>query len=346
MKPRFTRTAVTALALAGIATAAQAAGGDTLKTVQDRGSLICTGHNGSYPGMAEIDDQGNWRGFDINLCKALATAIFGTDEGHLKIAPTSWAQRFPGIQSGDLDIIIKSTGWTMGRDTDVNLQYSRVYMMAPIALITHADNGAEIAADLDGGSVCLPAGTTIERNVADHALANGYEVEIVAFEKVEEAKASYLSGRCDAYSDWDLQLAVLRATEADDPNAHVILPDVLSAEPLAFAMRQGDDEWVDLANWFLSAVIMAEENGITSENVDEIRADPPTPGIAKLLGATPGVGERLGLSDDWAYNVIKQHGNYGEMWERNVGASSPYGLARGVNGLLRNGGIIYSLVMD
>lgn len=329
-----------------LAPAAQAGQGDTLKTVKERGTLACSGHNGSYLGMAEVDDKGNWKGFDVELCKAMATAIFGTDEGHLDIKPTSWAQRWPSIQSGELDIIIKSSGWTMGRDTEVGMQFSRPYMMAAISLITRTDTGATDATGLDGGTLCVQTGTTLERYAVEHAAAKGYSLEVVPFEKTEEAKASFLSGRCDAYIDWDLQLAVMRATEIDDPENYVILPDTLSAEPLGMVMRQGDDNWIDISNWLMSALLMADEAGVTSANVDEMKANPPTPGVAKLLGVTPGVGERLGLRDDWAYNVIKRHGNYDEIWNNNVGSNSVYGLARGVNGLIRDGGILHSLVMD
>lgn len=336
--------------LAGSATlwaqSALAGQGDTLAAVKERGALSCSGHNGSYLGMAEVDDKGNWKGFDVDLCKSLATAIFGTDEGHLDMKPTSWAQRWPSIQSGELDIIIKASGWTMGRDTEIGMQFSRPYMMAAISLITRKDTGATTAAELDGGTLCVQTGTTLERYAVDHAAANGYNLEVVPFEKTEEAKASFLSGRCDAYIDWDLQLAVMRATEINDPDNYVILPDTLSAEPLGMVMRQGDDNWIDIANWLMSALLMAEEAGVTSANVEEMKANPPTPGVAKLLGATPGVGERLGLSDDWAYNVINRHGNYGEIWDKNVGSNSAYGLARGVNGLIRDGGILHSLVMD
>jgi len=330
--------ASTSLAIAGQ--------GDTLKSIKERGALNCTGHNGSFLGMAEVDDQSNWKGFDITLCKALATAIFGSDEGHLNILPTSWAQRWPSIQSGELDIIIKASGWTMGRDTDVKMQFSRPYMLAPIHYITRKDTGAKNANGLDGGTLCVQTGTTLERNAVEHAAAKGYNLKVVPFEKTEEAKASYLSGRCDAYIDWDLQLAVLRATETKAPDNHIILPDVLSSEPIGLVMRQGDDNWIDIANWLLSALWMAEENGVTSANVDAMKSDPPSPGIGKLLGATPGVGKRLGLSDDWAYNVIKRYGNYNEIWEANLGQGSPYKLERGVNGLIRDGGIFYSLVMD
>ncbi|MDZ4394346.1 transporter substrate-binding domain-containing protein [Cypionkella sp.] len=328
------------------ATAAHAEFGDTLKGVKERGALSCSGHNGSYPGMMEVDDKGNWKGFDIDMCRAVATAVFGTAEGHLNIQSTSWEQRWPSLQAGELDIVIKSSGWTMSRDTDNALQFSRPYMMAAISYSTHTDNGAKTVKDLDGGTVCVQAGTTLERYAADHAAANGYKLEAVPFESTEAAKAAFLSGRCDAFIEWDLQLAVMRATEVKDPASITILPDVLAAEPLGMIVRQGDDQWVDVANWVESILIQADEAGVTSANVDEMKANPPTPAVATMLGVTPGVGKRLGLNDDWAYQVIKQVGNYDEIWERNLGKGSAYGLSRGVNGLIRNGGILYSLTMD
>ncbi|MCY1512470.1 putative amino-acid ABC transporter-binding protein YhdW [compost metagenome] len=320
--------------------------GDTLKTVKERGVLSCTGHNGSFPGYAEVDDKGRWQGIDIDMCRALSTAIFGSYEKHLAIKPISWAQRWPSIQSGEVDIIIKATGWTMGRDTDVKLQFSLPYMMVPSNYLTRKSTGATRAADLDGGTLCVQTGTTYERYAEEHSAANGYKLTVVPFEKTEEAKAAYQSGRCDAYIGTDVELGVMRATELKDPENHIILPDALSAEPLSMAMRQGDDNWVDIANWLLSVLLMAEENGITSQNVDKMRATPPSPVIAKMLGVTPGIGTRLGLSDDWAYNVIKQVGNYAEIWERNLGQQSTYKLNRGVNALLKNNGIMYPLVMD
>ena len=328
------------------ATAAHAEFGDTLKSVMERGALSCSGHNGSYPGMAEVDDKGNWKGFDIDLCRAMATAVFGTAEGHLNIQSTSWEQRWPTLQSGELDIVIKSSGWTMSRDTDTALQFTRPYIMAAIHYATHAENGAKSVKDLDGGTACIQGGTTFERYAIDHAAANDYKLEVVPFDSTEAAKAAFLSGRCDAFMEWDLQLAVMRDSEAEDPASIVILPDVLAAEPLAMVTRQGDDQWVDVANWLLSVLIQADEAGVTSANVDEMKANPPTPGVATMLGATPGIGTRVGLSDDWAYQVIKQMGNYNEIWERNLGKGSTYGLDRGVNGLIRNGGILYSLTMD
>ncbi len=324
---------------------AQAETGETLATIKDRGHLLCTGHNGSYLGFAEVDDQGNWHGFDIDLCRSLATAIFGDDEGHLKIVPTGWAQRFPALQSGDIDIIVKATGWTFNRDTDLGVQFGRPYVLAPIRVLTRKELGAESIADLDGGTICVPAGTTIERYVAEYAAATGIQADFLAIEKTEETDAAYLSGRCDAYAQWDVVLATVRL-KADNPGDHVILPDIMNAEPVAMGMRQGDDNFVDIANWVANALWLAEVNGVTSENVDEMKANPPSPAVAKLLGATPGIGDQLGLKDDWAYNVIKKFGNFAEVWQRNLGEDSPYKLDRSINATYKDGGVFYPLVLD
>uniref|UniRef100_UPI003B51FA23 transporter substrate-binding domain-containing protein n=1 Tax=Roseovarius indicus TaxID=540747 RepID=UPI003B51FA23 len=335
-----------AMAAALCAPAAQAQNGDTLQTVKDRGKLNCTGHNGSYPGLAELDDEGNWKGFDVTLCKVFATAIFGTEDGHLDILPLSWAQRWPSVQSGDVDLIIKATGWTLGRDTEIGLQFSRPYMLGSVNYMTHADLGLQSPDELDGGTLCVEAGTTYERYAVAHAASMDYEVNMVPFEKTEEMKAAFMSGRCDAIIDWDLQLAVFRSQTAENPDDYAIVPGPVTAEPLGVAMRQGDDNWVDIANWVINALIFAEERGITRENVDDMKADPPSPQIAKLLGETPGIGTVLGLEDDWAYNVIKRHGNYAEIWDANLGEDTVYKLERGANALMRDGGINYSLVID
>lgn len=323
-----------------------AADGDTLAAVKERGKLLCTGHNGSYLGMTELDDKGNWKGIDIDLCRSLATAIFGSDKGHLDIVPLSWAQRWPAIQSGDVDVIIKATGWTFGRDTEVGLQFSRPYMLTVVNYLALAELGAKTAADLDGGTLCVQAGTTFERYAVAHASAKNYKINMIPFEKTEEARAAFLSGRCDAFMDSDLQLAVLKNTQTDDPDKYAIIPDVITAEPLSIAVRQGDDNWVDIQNWMLSALLIAEQSGVTSKNIDEMKANPPSPEVSKLLGATPGMGTPLGLEDDWAYNVIKAYGNYGELWDRNIGKNSPYKLERGINALVGDGGVQYPLILD
>ena len=323
---------------------AEAASGDTLKTIKERGSLLCTGHNGSYLGFAEVDDKGKWQGFDIEFCKALATAILGAPD-KLQIIPVSWAQRFPALQSGDIDVIIKVTGWTMSRDTELGLQFSRPYFIGPTYIMTRAELGATKAADLEGGVFCINAGTSIERIVASYMGAQGIEYEALNFEKAEELRSALYAGRCDAMAGFGPFLAATRFN-APKPDDFVILDEILALEPEAIAARQGDDNFIDIVNWMVSALLMAEEKGITQGNVDEVRADPPSSTVGILLGVSPGIGDRLGLSDDWAYNVIKAVGNYSEIYERTVGSGSPYNLPRGKNNLWNNGGLLYPLVLD
>ena len=343
---RFSALLFASVLLAGTleAPGAYAANGDTLKAVKARGSLLCTGHNGTYLGFAEVDDKGAWKGFDIELCKALASAIFG-DPGKLQIIPVSWAQRFPAIQSGDIDVIIKVTGWTMGRDTELGLQFSRPYFLGPTQLMAHKEIGAQSAKDLDGATVCASAGTSTERIAADYLTNLGVKFEMVTFEKTEEMRSAYFAGRCDAFAGWGPNLAITRI-KGPKPDEHAILPDVMAVEPESAAMRQGDDNWVDILNWMFTALLIAEQYGITSENVDEHKSNPGNPTVERLLGATPGIGDRLGLSNDWAYNVIKNVGNYKQIYDRTLGAGSPYKVPRGPNALITEGGVMYPLVLD
>ncbi len=333
-----------AVLTAGLATPSLAQSGSTVQTIIDRGALRCTGHNGSYLGFAEVDDDGKWTGFDIEFCKALATAILGSPD-KLQIIPVSWAQRFPALQSGDIDVIIKVTGWTMSRDTELGLQFSRPYFIGPTNILTRTELGATSAADLEGGVFCINAGTSIERIVADYMGARGIEYEALNFEKAEELRSALYGGRCDALAGFGPFLAATRFN-APNPDDFVIIDEVLALEPEAIAARQGDDNFIDVINWMVSGLLMAEENGITQANVDEIRANPPSASVERLLGVSPGMGERLGLSDDWVYNVIKAVGNYGEIYERTIGNESPYSLPRGKNNLWSNGGLLYSLVLD
>ncbi len=328
----------------GLASPGLADSGETVATIKERGSLLCTGHNGSYLGFAEVDDKGKWTGFDIEFCKALATAILGSPD-KLQIIPVSWAQRFPALQSGDIDVIIKVTGWTMSRDTELGLQFSRPYFIGPTNILVRKELEAETSADLEGGVFCINAGTSIERIVADYMGARGIEYEALNFEKGEELRSALYAGRCDALAGFGPFLAATRFN-APNPDDFVIMDEVLALEPESIAARQGDDNFIDVINWMVSALLMAEENGITQANVDEVRANPPSASVERLLGASPGMGERLGLSDDWAYNVIKAVGNYGEIYERTVGEQSAYKLPRGKNHLWLNGGLLYALVLD
>lgn len=317
---------------------------DTLTAIQERGSLLCTGHNGSYLGFAEVDDQGAWQGFDIEFCKALATAILGSPDA-LQVVPISWAQRFPAIQSGDIDVIIKVTGWTQSRDTELGLQYSRPYFIGPFYVMSQTELGASSIADLEGGVFCVNAGTTVERVLADYLEANSIDYEPLSFESGEELRSALYAGRCDAIAGFGPFLASTRVN-APDPEALTIIGDVIQLEPEGIVVREGDDALLDVINWMVSALLMAEQEGITRANVDDVRANPPSPTIERLLGVSPGVGERLGLSDDWAYNVIKTVGNYGEIYDRTVGEGSRYQLLRGLNNLWNNGGLLYPLVLD
>lgn len=324
--------------------AAEAAMGDTLKTIKERGHLLCPGHNGTYLGFAEVDNAGNWKGFDIELCRAMATAILGSPD-KLKVVPISFAQRFPAIQSGDIDLIIKVTGWTLGRDTELGLQFSQPYFLGATQLAVNVATGAKTGKDLNGASLCSQAGTSTERLAADYLTNLKIKYEMVSFEKSEDMRAAFFSGRCDAVALWGPNLAI-SISQATDPNKFMALPDVLAVEPQSIAMRQGDDQFVDIANWMLTVLITAEEYGITSTNVDEHKAKAGNPTVARMLGATPGIGKRLGLSESWGYDVIKHVGNYKQIFDRTLGDGSPYKMKRGVNSLIRDGGVLYPLVID
>lgn len=340
----LTKTTLAFGALALSALAAHAETGDTLKAVQARGTLNCPGDIGSYLGFAEVDDKGNWKGLDIELCHAMATAIFG-DPAKSNIVPIDWAQRWPSLQSGDIDIVIKASGGTLSRDTDLGLQFTNSYYLGTTKVMAHKELNLTSLKDAEGGSICVPAATSTEKQVASYLAAKGIKMEIVPIEKNEEVEAAFFSGRCDTYAQWGPVLAIA-ASQQKDPSAYVLLPDVLAVEPEVMIVRQGDDNWLDIANWTLSVMLFAEQEGINSTNVDEIKANPPTPEIGKLLGVTPGMGKGLGLSDDWAYNVIKKVGNYSEIFERSLGQGSPYKMPRDMTALWNAGGVLFPLVVD
>ncbi|MEW6631807.1 MAG: amino acid ABC transporter substrate-binding protein [Pseudomonadota bacterium] len=333
-----------ALGLVHLAAPAQAAGGKTLDTVKARGMLNCTGHDGSYLGFAEVDDKGNWKGMDIDLCRAVATAVFG-DPAKLKIVPISWAQRWPSLQSGDVDIIIKASGGTLSRNTELGLQFSQSYYLGTTKVMAHKELNLKSLKDANGGTICIPAGTSQEQQVAAYAQKLGIKLEPVVIEKTEELEQAYFSGRCDLYAQWGPVLAIARAAKGKVED-HVILPDVLAVEPEVMIVRQGDDNWLNIANWTLTALTFAEQEGINSKNVDEIKAKPTSPQVAKFLGVTPGMGKGLGLPDDWAYNVIKKVGNYGEIFDRDLGKDSPYKMDRELTNLWNKGGVLFPLVID
>ena len=335
--------AVTAAACAAFAAPAFAQ--DALAEIRDRGNLVCPAPTGGLVGFSQINENNEWSGFDVDLCRAMAIAIFG-DPKAVTFNQVSWAQRFPAIQSGELDIIIMATGWSLSRDTELGLQFSLPYFFGGIQLMSKVAFGATTAAELAGATFCTIQGTTGEKAVNDYLAAQGIKYTMITFENTAEMREAYLEERCDVQSGWGPSLFITRLG-ATNPDDHVVLADNVNLEPLSIAMRQGNDELMDIANWVITALIEAAELGITSENVDAaLTEQADNPRVARLLGATPGIGERLGLSDDWAYQMISQIGNYNEIFANNLGENSPLGMPAGPNRLWNDGGILHSLLID
>lgn len=337
------------LAFAAMAATAQQGKG-ALETIKARGTLRCSAHNGSFPGFFEVDDKGNWKGFDIQFCKALATAILGSPE-KVTYVPLSWAQRFPSLISGDVDIVFKATGWTLSRDTKQKIDFSIPYFVGGFQLMVPAASKVKAAKDLNGATACTAAGTSIEPVLADYMATEKIKFQVVTYEKSEELQAAYFAGRCDVLAGWGPSLAVTRATKVKDPASQTILPITLTLEPIAAAIREDDKKFRTVVNWVIAAMIRAEELGINSTNIDTVRAQATAnpasnPALAKFLGVQKGVGAELGLSDNWVYDVVKKVGNYGQVYDHELGANSPYKLDRGLNKLWKNGGLIFGPVFD
>ena len=319
----------------GLATAARAG---TLEDVQARGELNCIVSTG-LQGFAAPNDEGVWEGFDIDFCRATAAAVLG-DANAIKAVTATGKTRFTKLNAGEGDVLWRNTTITFTRDVGVKLRFHGVNYYDGQGFMARKDLGVMSAAELDGASVCIQTGTTTELNLADYFHSNGMSYEAVTIEDNAEARENYQAGRCDVYTTDASGLAATRAT-FPDPEAHVILPEIISKEPLGPATRHGDDQWSDIVTWVLNATVTAEEKGVTSANVDEMKSS-NDPEILRMLGVEGNQGEELGLSADWAYNIIKQVGNYGEIFERNIGMNTPIGLARGLNALWTDGGLQYS----
>jgi len=320
------------LIVAGVAalTAASAVQAGTLEDVRAKGFIQC-GVSQGLPGFSNPDDEGNWTGIDVDLCRAVAAAVFG-DASAVKYTPLSAKQRFTALSSGEIDILSRNTTWTMTRDTQLGLNFAGVNyydgqgMMVPTAL------GVNAATELDGANICTNTGTTTELNITDFFRANGMSFNLVAFEKADEVVAAYDAGRCDVYTTDRSGLAAQR-TKLTNPDDHKVLPEIISKEPLGPVVRQGDDQWFNVVRWSLNAMINAEEMGISSDNVNKLTFNDKTPAEARFIGTEGKFGQELGLADDWAYQIIQQVGNYAESYERNVGPNTPLKLDRGVNAL-------------
>ncbi len=331
------------LGAAALGMAASAASAGTLEDVKAKGFVQC-GVNTALAGFSAPDDKGEWTGLDVDFCRAVAAAIFG-DGTKVKFTPLSAKDRFTALQSGEVDVLSRNTTWTINRDTALGLNFAGVTYYDGQGFMVNAKKlpGVNSALQLSGAAVCVQSGTTTELNLADYFKANNLEYNPVVFEKVEEANAAYDAGRCDAYTTDQSGLYGIRLTLAA-PDDHVVLPEIISKEPLGPAVRQGDDKWFDIVKWTYYALLNTEELGITKANVDEMK-NSPNPEIKRVLGveAESKIGTDLGLGNEWVVNIVKATGNYGEIFEKNVGADSPLKISRGINALWTKGGLQYGM---
>ncbi len=314
---------------------------NTISAVQERGSLLC-GVSTGLPGFSSPDSSGNWVGLDVDVCRAVAAAVLG-DASQVKYVPLTAKERFTALQSGEIDVLSRNTTWTETRDTSLGLNFAGINYYDGQGFLVKKNLNVKSAKELNGASVCIQAGTTTELNLADYFRFNNLDYKAVTFDTSDQTKQGFEEGRCDVLTSDRSQLAALRITLAD-PNSAVVLTDVISKEPLGPVVRQGDDAWFNIVKWSLYAMIEAEEQGITSGNVDSRKGDADqNPTVKRLLGDEGKLGENLGLDAEWAYNIVKQVGNYGESYNRNVGPATPLGIARGVNDLWTKGGLIYAM---
>jgi len=326
------------LAVAAMALSASTASAATLDDVKAKGFVQC-GVSQGLPGFSNPDANGDWSGMDVDLCVGVAAAIFG-DGTKVKFSPLSAKERFTALQSGEIDILSRNTTWTMSRDTQLGLNFAGVNYYDGQGFMVRSEMGINSALELSGASICTNTGTTTELNVADYFRANNMEYELVAFEKADEVVAAYDAGRCDVYTTDQSGLYAQRL-KLSAPGEHQVLPEIISKEPLGPVVRQGDDQFFNIVKWVHNATVNAEEMGITQANVGDMMAG-ENPSAKRLLGTEGDFGTSIGLSTDWAANVIKAVGNYGEIFDRNVGPDTPLAISRGVNALWSDGGLQYA----
>src|SRR6267378_4828374 len=329
----------TAAALAAVLTSTGAMAGKDLDAVKARGSLICGVGTGTA-GFMLADSQGKWVGLDVDVCRAVAAAIFG-DAEKVKYTPLTAQQRFTALQSGEVDILSNNTTWTLTRDTALGLNFGPVVFYDGQGFMVPKKLNVKTAKELNGATVCVAPGTTTELNLADYFRGNKMEFKPVVIEKVDELYAAFFSGRCDVVTGDASGLAAQRVGRASNPDDYIVLTERISKEPLAPVVRHGDEEWHDIVDWVVYALFEAEEKGITQKNLDEMAKREATD-IKRMLGATTGMGKALNLDEKWAYNAIKAVGNYGEIFDKHLGLGSPLKIERGYNNLWTKGGLIYA----
>ncbi len=318
--------------------AAGSAGATTLEDVKAKGFVQC-GVSQGLKGFSSPDDKGGWTGIDVDVCRAIAAAIFG-DAGKVKFTPLSAKERFTALQSGEIDVLSRNTTWAVSRDTALGFDFRAVTYYDGQGFMVRKSSGIKSAKELDGATVCVLMGTSTSLTLADYFRSNNMKYEPITFEKDDEVVAAYESGRCDTYTTDSSGLYANRLT-LKDQQEHIVLPEIISKEPLGAVVRHGDNQWGDIVSWSLYAMLNAEELGVNSANVEGMLKS-ENPEIRRLLGVEGKFGEGLGLPDDWAYAIIARVGNYSEMFERNVGKNSPLGIPRGLNALWTQGGIQYA----
>lgn len=323
-------------ALMGAAGAAEAG---TLDDIKAQGVLKC-GVNSGLVGFASQDDNGDWHGFDVGLCRAVAAAVLG-DPTAVSFVPTTAKSRFTALLSGEIDLLARNTTWSMSADVDLKLEFAGINYYDGQGFMVPKGSGISSAKELNGKSVCVQLDTTTAPNLSEFFSRNNIDYDAIEIESSAEAQALYLEGACDVYTTDASGLAAIRAT-FEAPGDHALLPEIISKEPLGPVVRHDDNEWGDVVRWTLNALIAAEEMGVTSANIDELVAGTNNPEVNRLLGTEGILGEMLGLEANWAVNAIKAGGNYGELFERNIGENTPIGLSRGLNAQWTDGGLLYS----
>ena len=318
-----------------LAISANGASADTLDSVKDKGYVQC-GVSTGLPGFSNADSSGNWQGLDVDVCRAVAAATLG-DASKVKYTPLTAKERFTALQSGEIDILSRNTTWTLTRDASLGINFAGVNYYDGQGFMVNKTLGVKSALELSGAAVCIQAGTTTELNLADYFRQNGMKYKSVTYDTSDATIKGFETGRCDMVTSDQSQLYALRI-KLKNPSGAIVLPEVISKEPLGPVVRQGDDKWFNIVKWSLMAMVNAEELGVTSNNVDSMK-NSSNPEVGRFM---TGQGEKLGLSDDWAYNIAKQVGNYGESFDRNVGKGSPLNISRGLNALWSKGGLQYA----
>lgn len=318
------------------------ASAQAIEAIQARDRLLCPTPTGGFYGFAEVDDKGGWKGIDIDICKAIAIAILGSAD-KVSFSPISWPQRFAALQSGTVDLLTNTT-ITMSRDNELGVQFTLPYFHAATQFIVKRNLGLKSAKDLNGASVCITTGTSTGQLVANYLRGLNVQYSTLAFETTAQARSAYLSGRCDAFGGFGPALAAMRTRDASDPNAHVMLPDPIAGEPTSLVTKPNDKRFLNALNYVIAVLIEAEETGIDSKNVDQMRTRADlSPRQRVLLGLDPFIGKQLGWRETWAVDVIRAIGNYGEIYDRSLGDKSPYHMDRGLNRLWTKGGLLFPI---